>query len=398
MARPGQLFFFTILACGGVGVGCGPQVVTFTTTSSADHTTVEPAPTGTSIGTTNSSVSSSSSGSATSGDSATAGGSSTAGTGDASTGETATATSSPLYKQDVGSPHDQGQGQGQDTPAGCQGKIDFVFVISSSGLLVDVQPQLVAAFPKFVETIATKFENFDVHIMVVDGASRWGLELCDAACPDLLTCMSNDPCCPKNSKQGPFCCGVFDYPCDQLDLVSECDKTLGAGTVFPAGEMAANRPCKIDGGRRYLTQNQTNLSETFSCIAQVGMTGGEMVAAALINAISPKFNAPGGCNEGFLRDDALLMVTMVTDGSDYDSPGLPKDWYEAVVAAKNGDPEAIVMLLIGNPACLDYDKPCEMVQMFPYWHVQNSHKKDLSPGFDAATDLIETACESLIPQ
>ena len=366
----------------------------FTTSSSGAPTPSSSSTTGTATSTSSGSSSGSESSQASS-EPSTAGDPSTSDTGDTNSSESST--SSPLYKQDVGSLHDLGQGQ--DTPLGCQGKIDFVFVISASGLLVDVQPQLVAAFPKFVETISTKFENFDVHIMVVDGSSRWGLEFCDAACPNLHTCLSGDPCCPDNSKaKDSLCCGVFDYPCDRIDLVTECDKTLGAGTVFPAGEMAANRPCKIDGGRRYLTQNQTNLSETFSCVAQVGMNGGEMVAAALINAISPKLNAPGGCNEGFLRDDALLMVTMVTDGSDYTSPGLPQDWYEAVVAAKNGDPEAIVMLLIGDPECPDYDQPCEMAQMFPYWHLGSNEADEFASAFGTATDLIETACESLIPQ
>ena len=389
MMRPEQLFFFTILACCGVGGGCGPQVVTFTSTTASNQMTVEPTPTSTSTSaTTSSTVSASSSGLAT------VGSSSTASTGD-TTGETATATSSPLYKQDVGSVHDLGQGQ--DTPAGCQGKIDFIFVMSADGLLVDLQPQLVAAFPKFVETISTKFENFDVHIMVVDGAGIWGLEFCNGACPNLLTCLSGDPCCPDNSKpKDSLCCDLPEYPCDQLDLLTACDWTLGAGTVFPAGELSANKPCKIDGGRRYLTQDQTNLSETFSCIAQVGMTGGEMVVAALINAISPKFNAPGGCNEGFLRDDALLMVTML--GAGETDAGFPEDWYEAVVTAKNGNPEAVVMLILGNPACPDYDAPCNLAKMFPYWHVADLDANDLSPGFDAATDLIETACESLIPQ
>ncbi|HFE45432.1 MAG TPA: hypothetical protein ENJ18_08040 [Nannocystis exedens] len=195
-----------------------------------------------------------------------------------------------------------------------------------------------------------------------------------------------------------MCCLQPDYPCDKLDLVTECDRTLGAGSVFPAGDSAANKPCKLDNGKRYITQNQTNLSETFSCIAQVGMTGSDMVGAALVNAVSPKLNGPGGCNEGFLRDDALLMITMITDGSDPTSPGLPKDWYEAVVAAKGGDPEAIVMLLIGNPNCPDFDEPCKMAKMFPFWHVGDNESQDLNLDFQIAADMVEVACDSLIPQ
>ncbi|HHK43107.1 MAG TPA: hypothetical protein ENJ50_11865, partial [Planctomycetaceae bacterium] len=223
-------------------------------------------------------------------------------TGEVSTSASATSTDT-TFLQDVGSNADLGEA----VPEGCQGKIDFLFVLSTSPFLADIQPQLLAAFPKFIDTITTKFENFDYHIMVVDGDPRWGNALCTGACPD-LSCKSDDPCCPSKAVPTDLCCTEPNYPCEELELVSECDKTLGAGTVFPAGHMAANKICKLDGGRRYITQDQAELSETFSCIAQVGLTGGDWVGPALVSAVSPELNGPGGCNEGFLREDALLMV------------------------------------------------------------------------------------------
>jgi hypothetical protein len=47
-------------------------------------------------------------------------------------------------------------------------------------------------------------------------------------------------------------------------------------------------------------------------------------------------NAPGGCNAGFLRDDALLMVTFI-GGYDYDSKGNPDLW--AIVCSR---PRAVI--------------------------------------------------------
>ena len=55
------------------------------------------------------------------------------------------------------------------TPVGCKGKIDLLFVISRTGLMAGRQTQLVDAFPKFIETIESKFYDFDYHIMVIDG-------------------------------------------------------------------------------------------------------------------------------------------------------------------------------------------------------------------------------------
>ena len=405
MTRPKQLFrlVYASFVVSGIVAGCGPQVSTFTTTSS-NLTTIEPVPTSTSTTAGDSSSSASTGGASTAGGSSHASGgvsatgpsSSSDATGDVSTSAAVT-TTEPA--QDVGSVHDFGDG----TPKGCKGKIDFLFVMATASSLLDIQPAIRAALPKFIDTIATKFEDFDVHIMVVDADPEWGIPNCTAVCPDLLTCKNKDPCCPESWGGDPekLCCPILDpenYPCEELDLVGECEWTLGAGNVFSAGELGANKPCKIDGGHRYITQDQTEMSETFSCMAQLGMTGGTWVGQSLVQAVSPELNDPGGCNEGFLRDDALLVITMLSAGWDPDSEGTPKDWYEAVVAAKNGDPGAIVMLLMANPECPDWDEPCKMAKRFPYHIVTDDDAQDLSLGFDAATDLVEVACEKLIPQ
>ena len=113
--------------------------------------------------------------------------------------------------------------------------------------------------------------------------------------------------------------------------------------------------------------------------------------------MAPEINAPGGCNEGFLRDDALLMVTLVTPGSDDSFSGTVEEWRQALLVAKNGDDEAVVMFVIGDPACPEYDQPCELAKMFPYRLVQDGHGEDYGPGFDEAAGLVESACAALVP-
>lgn len=56
-----------------------------------------------------------------------------------------------------------------------------------------------------------------------------------------------------------------------------------------------------------MTTGQTDLKDTFSCAARVGVSGDERVAEAMVAAISPAMNAPGGCNEGFLRRRELSV-------------------------------------------------------------------------------------------
>jgi len=270
-------------------------------------------------------------------------------------------------------------------PAGCKGKIDFLFVLSNGQFVESLQAQLIDAFPKFIDTITTKFADFDYHIMVVDGGcGYWGTQTCTESCPET---------------PGNMCAG---YPCDQLDKVTACDAVCGAGVVFNAGLLTLNKPCNVMGGHRYLTRGHPDLEDTFACMAQVGGSGGDRLGETLVAAVNPDINGPGGCNEGFLRDDALLVLTFATVSADYDSPGPPMEWAQAVVQAKHDDPNAIVAFGIGNSKsggpCYDNDRVCQVVERFAYSHWISFAESDYGPGFDAATDLIEDACLDFIPQ
>ena len=267
-----------------------------------------------------------SSSTSTSGSSTSTSAGTTSTTGAASTsGEDAAsgAASGPIFDMGV-------KDIGDAKPEGCKGKIDFLFVISRSPVMKSNQEKLIAAFPKFIETIEAKFAEFDFHIMVVDGDKDWGLSKCTDDCP-IIDCKIGEPCCPGGScpgcdppiKDGDPCCGVPDYPCDFLDVVTACDETIGAGNIFAAGANAPNKPCKMpDPERRYLVSGDPGLVESFSCMAQVGTSGYGLLGEAMTRALYPEINAPGGCNAGFLRKDALLMVTFI-GGLDYQSKGDP---------------------------------------------------------------------------
>ena len=296
---------------------------------------------------------------------------------------------STTVRLDVGELPDGGDPQ----PAGCKGKIDFLFVISRAGQMGQelegygtIHDRLVAAIPDFFTTIETKFADFDYHILVTKGDPYWGGMNCNAECP------------------GPFTeqCKAIDYPCEMVGKVSACDQTWGAGVVFNAGWLAPNKPCEIAGGKRYLAKGQPNLLETFTCIAQVGASGSYNVGQALAAAVSPALTEPGGCNEGFLRDDALLVVTVITNTADVDSEGTPASWAQAVFDAKGGDSNAVVLFQVGvtleyceNPP---WDNPlCGLLDQFPLRTAVYSWDNDYGPGFEAATDLILEACASFIP-
>lgn len=274
-------------------------------------------------------------------------------------------------------------------PVGCKGKIDFLFMMSGQTFMSEIQTQLIDAFPKFISTIETKFADFDYHIMVVDGDRQWGLGSCDEECPNI------DP--------APPCTLVDVYPCHALDTITACDETMGAGTIFNAGSLAPNVPCDVIGGHRYLTKDHPDLTETFACMARRGESGGDRLCEALAAAVSPELNGPGGCNEGFLRDDALLVVSFVTASPDYDSKGTPEEWERAVLDAKHGDVSAIVMFglvhQLSQEWCETYEKHplCAFISRFPYHYTESSSVADYGPAFEAATDMVQEACDGFIP-
>jgi len=298
---------------------------------------------------------------------------------------------------------------GNDSPVGCKGKIDFLFVISRELNMEYRQAQLAAAFPNFIDTIQSKFDDFDYHIMVVDGDGEsennetgWGNPACTKLCAT-PGCSVGDPCCYWNDpdQQGKPCCTAPDYPCQDLDLVTACDWAWGAGTVFPAGVSGeANKLCPIEGGRRYLVKGQSNLEDTFACIATVGASGWDSLGQALTAAMQSNINDPGGCNNGFLRKDALLMVTFIATSPDSkQSEGTPDQWAQAVLDAKTGDEKSVVMLSILNTEAQwkPSDRIGTLVKLFPYHHLEDALTADYRPAFVEAANLVETACAGFTP-
>jgi hypothetical protein len=270
---------------------------------------------------------------------------------------------------------------------GCT-KVDFLFIIDNSPSMGPEQEALVGSFPGFMEAISTTLNaDSDYHIMVTDTDAG---DRCESSCSDSLC---TDPV-------------AGDYACT-ADF-DTCDHSIGAGKVHPAGEGASNELCAITGGNRYITADEVDLTGTFECIATVGLAGhpSERPMDALVSAVSDPMNAAGSCNDGFLRGDAILVVTFISDDPNYEDAGVPQDWYDAVVAAKNGDPNAIVMLGMTTAwdGCGNNDKPnrgAHWVEFLEMWGDRGLHgsvcETDFTPFFQQAIDIIDVTCDEFNP-
>ncbi len=262
-------------------------------------------------------------------------------------------------------------------PVGCQGKIDFLFVIESWYAMKNSQDKLQASFKTFTDMIGQEFAEFDYHIMVVDTSGPLMYEICDG-------CYMCDWCPGMGCD---YFGGPEDYPCDYVPSV--CDVTDGAGVTVTGNFDASNQPCDLFGGNRYIIKGEPALEATFKCIASLGQGPKTPVAAEMMMAALAPDMLNGGCNDGFLRDEALLAVIELTGSGDGGSPGTPQSWYDALVAAKHGNEEAVVILAFSG----DQDQPepkCEG----PYTGNYTQHKfADL-----AAHGLWESICaDSYIP-
>ena len=356
----------------------------------------------------------------------TSGGSPTAGgpestTGAGTTGAAPNTTAEAPTATGPGAKFDLGDGVVTDGTTGAPGqtdgctKIDFLFVVDNSGSMAGEQMNLITSFPGFIDTITQTLGAKDYHIMVVstdDGKSTGKMSQCiNGKC----SCSPAPVCCQNACANGTTCNG---FDCNNLPI-GVCDTLYGTGKQYDA----SGKHCGLLDDRRYMLDTQPDVTAAFECIADVGTygSGDEKAMHAAGEALSKPLNAPGGCNDGFLRDDAILVLTFITDEEDeHDkgkgSPGDPPDWYSAVVAAKNGDPESIVVLgLLGdsnlpNGVCAPGVDPNnngngaeagprlqQFTQMFPHGVIGSVCAADYTPFFVQAVGVIDTVCDQFDP-
>ncbi|MEZ4451130.1 MAG: hypothetical protein R3B09_16750 [Nannocystaceae bacterium] len=379
------LFALALAACGDSGTetggsGSATQVTTATVT----------------MGSTASGSTGSGTGTASETGDTTSGG----GVSDSATTSTSDATTSTLPKLDVGAKDDIPDETTGNGEKGCR-KVDFLFVIDNSGSMSDEQQSLIASFPGFISAIKDTLKDAqDYHIMVID-SDAWVFGGCDAICPLFFNT------CPPAG---------LGYTCGTPPL--ECEDILGAGVTYPRGQSSSNKDCNFQSGFRYMDISEPDLAGTFACAAKVG-TGStvdpEKPMEAMVAAVAPQ-GAAHDCNDGFIRDDAILVVTFITDENDNQgdgSNGTPEGWKAALVSAKKGDDIGIVVLgLFGdndqpNPICQDLNESNgaeasprlnQFVDLFGPKGIKGSVCADnYDAFFQQAVSLIDTTCDDFVP-
>ncbi len=177
-----------------------------------------------------------------------------------------------------------GDGSGGGVAERCS-KIDFVFVVDDSGSMELEQNNLTDNFPDFIS--------------VIDG----------------FTTDSGDP---LDYRIAVTTSGRdLDYV---VDPPKECVPILGCVDLpaVPASENGDNGAFKqkCDMSRRWIERADSDVSGTFSCAARVG-TGGPSIEMPLYTTeLALTERVSDGTNQGFLREDALLALVILSDEDD----------------------------------------------------------------------------------
>ena len=199
------------------------------------------------------------------------------GDGDSTTGSSTTG-SSTTGSSTTGSTSTTGGDDGTNGETGCK-KVDLLFVIDDSGSMSDQQNKLTDAFPSFMAEVD--------QALVVDKGIDYRVGVVSTDMAGTGHCLLGGLICGQGHR------GRLQHQPDRLNC-----------TEVPTGRWIETGPV-------------ADVSAQFRCIAS--MDGGEFAEqpleatrAALIDRVSDTEHY----NLGFLRDDALLVLVIVTDEDD----------------------------------------------------------------------------------
>lgn len=239
--------------------------------------------------------------------------------------------------------------------------VDVLFVVDNSASTAVFQSNLVDALPQFVAGIEAVGD--DVHI---------GVTTTDAYAGNSSSC-----------------------------------NELGGLVIRTAGADSSNASCgPYAEGENYMTEADA-LDQTLGCAARVGTEGSPLEAP--MQAMLAATDGSLRCNAGFLRDDSLLVVIIVTDEYDgpndpemFGSPGSANSWFADLVAQR-GSPETTNVIGVltnydGGPCpptdeFFDGGEIVAFAELFTYG-VVGGICEDFSPFAEELSDAINAAYDS----
>jgi hypothetical protein len=133
----------------------------------------------------------------------------------------------------------------------------------------------------------------------------------------------------------------------------------------------------------------------------------------MVTTVGTSLGGAGECNEGCLRDDALLVVVLVAPSQDATpdtSSGDVAAWRQTLAAAKHGHEGNVVVLALTGDG--DLDQPLcstppvgplpaqlrELTDAMPHAKWASTCLPDYASFFAAAADVVDAACDDFHPE
>ena len=164
-------------------------------------------------------------------------------------------------------------------------KMDILFVIDDSGSMAEEQENLAANFPRFVEVLNAFQTDAGTSLDYRIGVTTTGRDITI----------------------------VFNIEVLGLTIPPMVLEESG-----PAGALIESASCGMT--RAWMEREDPNLQQTFSCVAQVGTEGSQVEMPLHMWELAVTERIADGSNGGFLREDALLAVVLLTDEDDCSRP------------------------------------------------------------------------------
>lgn len=253
-------------------------------------------------------------------------------------------------------------------------EIDFLFVVDNSISMDSKQVNLINSVPSFIKTMMTSTDlQKDFHIGVV----------------------TTD---------------VFAQSTDNCKKLGGLVTQVKLPVKQPNGKMkrVLVKCGPYKSGLNYMT-HEDDLNRTLTCAARPGQVGDarERQVGAMLGAIDPENAKKGSCNEGFIRDEALLVTVFITDEDAPDHEGTPADWHKRVLKVKGNDPKKVVTVSIVVPEPNQCDpedtfvehgaKLIEYTKLFEKrGFVGDVCAPNYDPLFKEAMGVIDFACGELV--
>lgn len=201
--------------------------------------------------------------------------------------------------------------------------------------------------------------------------------------------------------------GLDDFRVGVLDA---CNRPA---TFHTSGMSGA---CNFQSGKPWMESSSSQLVAEFKCVGDIqaadmqcsGDNDDEQPATSATESLEAAWTGPGKPNEGFLRNDALLVVVAITDEDEQPIPGAnAQAVYDRLVAIK-GDVKNMVFLGIGGASACEgaygSAKEATLLREVTDKFIANQRgvfwdlcKGSLDQGLTEALTVIDSACQDLGP-